>query len=48
MSQGYLSTDTEADRASINNAYVSGMKEDAGLGGTDINMLSTVLTSKCL
>ncbi|CZR54828.1 uncharacterized protein PAC_04712 [Phialocephala subalpina] len=32
------------DRAAINNAYVSGMKEEANLGGNDITLLSTILT----
>ncbi|KAH8670123.1 major facilitator superfamily domain-containing protein [Tricladium varicosporioides] len=32
------------DRAAVNNAYVSGMKEELNLKGNDITLLSTILT----
>ncbi|KAJ3776541.1 major facilitator superfamily domain-containing protein [Lentinula raphanica] len=32
------------DRSNINNAYVSGMKEDLSMGGTDFNKILTIFT----
>ncbi|THV08700.1 MFS general substrate transporter [Dendrothele bispora CBS 962.96] len=32
------------DRSNINNAYVSGMKEELNMGGTDFNKINTIFT----
>ncbi|KAL0070889.1 hypothetical protein AAF712_002110 [Marasmius tenuissimus] len=33
------------DRSNINNAYVSGMKEELSMGGTDINNINSIFTA---
>jgi hypothetical protein len=40
-------TDDSVDRAVLANAYVSGMKEDINISGTQYNLLVTILSVGC-